>query len=120
MSERPEQLERLDAILGAATYAHETIFELRRVSLGRGREEGEVSELLAESARIATLELPRILDGARDLSSRWHDEVLLDPAAAAVTAAEIGARLAALEPQVMPLLARQGEIVARLRAILAS
>jgi hypothetical protein len=120
MSRRPEQLERLDTILGAATYAHETIFELRRLSLGRGLEVGEVSELLAESARIAALELPRILDGLRDLSSRWHDEALLDPDTAAKTAEEIGARLDALEPRVMPLLRRQGEIVARLRAMLAS
>jgi hypothetical protein len=32
MSERPEQLERLDAILGSARIAHEMSFELSRLA----------------------------------------------------------------------------------------
>jgi hypothetical protein len=118
MTERPEQLERLDTILGAASFAHETIFELRRALLVRGVEDHEAPELLAESARIATVEVPRLLGSLQRLSSRWREEVLLAADAAARTAEEIGAGLVAVEPQLRALLERQGAIAGRLDALL--
>jgi hypothetical protein len=118
MSERPEQLQRLDVILGAASFAHETIFELRRALLVRGVEDDEPTELLAESARIATLELPELLAPLQRLSSRWGDEILLAPDAAARTVEEIAAALVAVEPEVKRLLGRESAITARLDSLL--
>lgn len=118
MRERPEELERLDTILAAATFAHETIFELRRALLDRGVEDDEATELLAESARIATLDLPRLLGPLQRLSSRWGDEILLAPDAATRTAEEIAAALVAVEPEVRRLLERESAIATRLDSLL--
>lgn len=118
MSGRPEQLERLDTIFSAAGLAHETIFELRRALLGRGLEAEEATDLLAESARIATSELPLLLGPLRSLSSRWEEEALLAPDLAGATAAEIATGLAAIESQVIRLLDRQSAIAARLGLLL--
>ena len=120
MSAHPEQLERLDAMLGTATLAHETIFRLRRRLLGRESAMTETSQLLAESATIATVRLPGLAVPLRRLGARWDEESLLDPAAASRTAQEIETRFAAVEAEFEMLLARQREIAARLRSLLRS
>jgi hypothetical protein len=118
MPERAPAITRLDSLLGAATIAHEAIFELHRRLLARERGGNESVELVAESAQIATVRLPALGVPLRRLATRWDEESVLDPHAAASTAQEIAARLAAVESEMRSLLARQSEIAARLRALL--
>jgi hypothetical protein len=117
MSQRPEQLGRLDAILGSARFAHEISLELSRHLLTSGAAEEEAAELVAESSRIAIVELPRLLPGLRRLASRWEDEALLDSVAAESSSEEIAAEMEAVEPKAGSLLRRQREVVARLREL---
>jgi hypothetical protein len=117
MSGRPEELERLDEILGSVRIAHETGFELSRLFLTRESAASEVADLLAESARIAIVELPRLLGSLRRLALRWEDENLLDPETAARTAAQIATEMEAVEPAAESLLRRHREVVAKLREL---
>jgi hypothetical protein len=119
VSESPAALQRLDSMLAEATIAHEAIFELHRRLLVRERGGNESAELVAESARIATVRLPALAVPLRGLLTRWPEESVLDQYAAASTAREAAAQLAAVEPEMRSLLARQSEIAARLRALLA-
>jgi hypothetical protein len=120
MSGRPQELNRLATILGAADLAHQAIFDIHRDLLGHGRAPAESTGLLAESAQIATADLPRLTAHLRRLAARWDEESLLDPVAAADTLALFTHDLASVEPELASLLRRQGEIAARLRALLAS
>jgi hypothetical protein len=119
VSESPAPLQRLNSLLAEATIAHEAIFELHRRLLVRERGGSESTELVAESARIATVRLPALAVPLRGLDTRWQEESVLDPHAADLTAREAAAGLAAVEPEMRSLLARQSEIAARLRALLA-
>jgi hypothetical protein len=119
VSDRPEQLRRLDTLQGAADLAHQAIFDMHRELLGRDRAQAESTRLLAESARIATARLPQLTAQARRLGAKWDEEWVLDPPAVAGTARKIVAELAVVEPEISSLLARQREIAARLRELLA-
>lgn len=119
MPEQPPAITRLDSLLGAATIAHEAIFELHRRLLARERGGNKSEESVAESAQIATVRLPALAAPLRRLVIRWHEESVLDSHAAASTAQEIAAQLATVEPEMQSLLARQSEIAERLRALLA-
>ena len=119
MSDRPVAITRLNFLLAEATIAHEAIFDLHRRLLVRGLAGTDSAELVAESAQIATVRLPGLAVPLRGLATRWDEENLLDPQAADSTAQEIAAQLAAVEPEMRSLLARQSEIAAKLRARLA-
>ncbi|HXV05597.1 MAG TPA: hypothetical protein VFP23_06805 [Solirubrobacterales bacterium] len=119
MPDRPAAITRLSTLLAEATIAHGAIFDLHRRLLVRGRTGTDSAGLLAESARIATMRLPALAAPLGRLATRWDEESLLDPQAADSTAREIAARLAAVEPEMRSLLARQSEIAAKLRARLA-
>lgn len=112
-------ITRLNSLLAEATIAHEAIFEMRRRLLVRERSENESAQLVAESAQIATVRLPALALPLRQLATQWDEKSLLDPQAAASTAQEIATQLAAVEPEMQSLLARQSEIAARLRGLLA-
>jgi hypothetical protein len=116
MPDRPEAITRFNTLLGQATITHGAIFDLHRRLLVRGRAGSDSAGLLAESARIATVGLPSLARPLARLATRWDEESLLDPQAADSTAREIAAKLAAVEPGMRSLLARQGEIAATLRA----
>jgi hypothetical protein len=60
MSERPQELERIDAIRGGVTFAHETIFAYWRRLTAGGLDDLSQSALLAESAQIVTVALPKL------------------------------------------------------------
>jgi hypothetical protein len=107
-------------LLGGARIAHEVIFELRRELLAKGRDEAQQAGLLGESARIVTTELPRLTTDVRQLAARWEEQTLLDPEAADLTLGALAAELARVESQVRPLLQRQRQIAAALRAELGS
>ncbi len=70
MLERPSAIKQLDSLLGAVTIAHEIIFETRRELIAADRGNPEQARLVAESAQIATVELPRLSATARQLSAR--------------------------------------------------
>jgi hypothetical protein len=74
----------------------------------------------AESAQIATVELPRLSATARQLSARWQEQSLLDRKGAEEVLAELESELKHLEPKIDSLLDRQREIAALLRSMLDS
>ena len=115
MSGRPEELERLDTIIAGVDIAHEVIFDMYRELLERDQAQTESAKLVAESAQIAVVQLPRLVAPLRRLATRWDEESLLDPAAADRTAEQIAAELAVVEPELRSLVARQREIGAILR-----
>lgn len=117
MPERPPAIQRLDSLLGAATIAHEIIFETRRELIAADRGNPEQARLLAESAQIVTIELPRLSATARQLSTRWQEQSLLDSKGAEEVLAELKSELKRIEPKIDPLLDRQREIAAQLRTM---
>jgi hypothetical protein len=86
MSDRPEEIERLKDILRGAGLAHEVIFDLHRRLLDSDPSRTDSLELVAESARIATVRLPQLTAGLRGLASRWDEQSLPGPEAANRTA----------------------------------
>jgi len=120
MPERPPAIKQLDSLFGAVTIAHEIIFETRRELIAADRGNPEQARLVAESAQIATVELPRLSATARQLSVRWQEQSLLDSMGAEGVLAELESELRGIEPKIDSLLDRQREIAALLRSMLES
>ena len=114
MPEDPTAIKELDLLLQTATIAHESIFEIRRELIASDQGNPEHAQLLEESARIATVELPGLSATARQLSAKWRDQVLLDAEGAAETLAELKSELARIKVDAESLLDRQLEIAARM------
>ena len=112
--EDPTAIKELDLLLQTATIAHESIFEIRRELIASDRGDPEQAQLLEESARIVTVELPGLSATARQLSAKWRDQVLLDAEGAAKTLAELKSELARIKVDAESLLDRQLEIAARM------
>jgi hypothetical protein len=112
--EDPTAIKELDLLLQTATIAHESIFEIRRELIASDRGNPEQAQLLEESARIATVELPSLSATARRLSAKWRDQVLLDAEGAAKTLAELNSELERIKVDAESLLDRQLEIAARM------
>jgi len=115
--ERPPPIARLATLLGATGLVHELIFERHRKLIAY-RPNGPSSELLAESARIATAGLPGVLAEALELQRRWSEQSVLDPSAAEATLKELVAVLERSEPEAKALLERQRQIAEELRLLL--
>lgn len=74
--------------------------ETRRELIARDRGNAEQARLLAESARIVTVELPGVSAAARQLSTKWQEQSVLDAKGAAETLAELEAELVRIEPDI--------------------
>jgi len=118
MSEVPAALSRLDEIERTSFIAHETIYELRSVLVGRHLATPMTDALLAESARITLDEIPAITASLRRLGTRWHEQRVLAPETADETAADLDRELARIQSSVQGWLDRQAAIGAELRAAL--
>jgi hypothetical protein len=119
--ERPQAITQLNSLLGAATIAHEAIFELRRKLIAARRASPEHLLLLVkESARIVTVELSGLSANARQLSTQWSEQSLLDPEGAARTLAELEPELGRIKLPFLALHERQREIATQLRSMLES
>ena len=118
MPKRADPIKRLDALFSAAMIAHEAIFEMRRELVADDRGDAEQAGLLEESAQIVTGKLPRVAAKARQLSSMWAEQNLLDPDEAEETLKKVEAELDQVEPEAQVLLNRQLEIAVRLRSLL--
>ncbi len=114
MPEDPTAIKELDLLLQTATIAHESIFEIRRELIASDQGNPEQAQLLEESARIATVELPSLSATARRLSAKWRGQVLLDAEGAAETLVELKSELARIKVDAESLLDRQLEIAARM------
>jgi len=112
--EDPTAIKELDLLLQTATIAHESIFEIRCELIASDQGNPEQAQLLEESARIVTVELPGLSATARRLSVEWRDQVLLDAEGAAETLAELNSELARINVDAESLLERQLEIAARM------
>ncbi len=112
--EDPTAIKELDLLLQTATIAHESIFEIRRELIASDQGNLEQAQLLEESARIVTVELPGLSTTARRLSAKWRDQVLLDAEGAAKTLAELKSELMRIKGDAESLLDRQLEIAARM------
>lgn len=117
MAEHPAAIKQLHLLLSTATIAHEAIFEIRRELIERDRGSPEQAQLLEESARIVTVELPGLSASARQLSAKWREQSLLDAKGAERTLAELESELARIETDAESLLDRQIEIAARLNSM---
>jgi hypothetical protein len=118
MTERPQQLDRLDIMLAGVDIAHTVIFDMHRELLGSESAQTESASLLAESAALTTVRAPQLTESLRGLAGRWDEQTLLDPEAADRTAEQIAAEFATVEPALRSLVARQTQIAARLRLLL--
>lgn len=118
MPERPQAMQRLDGLLGAATIAHEAIFDMRRELVTKDRAKAEQASLVEESARIVTAELPNLSARTRELFRSWGEQSLLEAERAAKTLKELEAEIKRIEPSIQALLDRQREIASRLRSML--
>jgi len=118
MPERPPAIQRLNSLLSAAMIAHEAIFEIRRKLIAADRVSPEQALLLQESARIVTVELSGLSANARQLSTQWSEQSVLDPEGAARTLAELEAELNRVKPRLLSLHKRQQEIASQMRAML--
>src|SRR4051794_15132264 len=83
MAELPEPVARLDRYLATVTIAHESIADLHDELAAQSRSDVATRDLLREAGRIAAIEAPAVLSGASRIRSRWSEQDLLDPAAAA-------------------------------------
>lgn len=110
----PTAIKELDLLLQTATITHESVFEIRRELIASDQGNPEQAQLLEESARITTIELPGLSAAARQLSAKWRDQVLLDAEGAAKTLAELKSELARIKVDAESLLNRQQEIAARM------
>lgn len=119
MPELPQAVAQLNSLLGAATIAHEAIFEMRRDLLARDEGNAEHARLVAESAQIVTAELPRLTAVARQLSAQWREQDLLDRRGARRTLAALETELVRIEPDADALLSRQQAIAGQLRSMRA-
>lgn len=86
----------------------------------QGADSEECAALLAESARIATKEIPDAVAGAREVASRWGDEAIIDPDAAQKTLTELSVAVDACQPILRTLLHRQRKIASMLRSRLGT
>lgn len=120
MPERPPAIKRLDSLLSAAMIAHEAIFEMRRKLIAADRANPEQARLLEESARIVTVELSSLSANARQLSTQWSEQSVLDPDGAARTLEELEVELNRVEPRLLSLHKRQREIATQLHSMLES
>lgn len=120
MPERSPAIKRLDGLLGAAMIAHEAIFEMRRELIAAGRANPEQARLLDESARIVTVDLPKLAANARQLSTQWNEQSVLDPESGEQTLADLEAELNRVEPRFVSLHGRQRQIATQLRSMLGS
>lgn len=118
MTERPERLARLNAYGDVAMIAHEAVWDLHQRLVARDLANERTRDLLTESARIATAEIPRALHNARRLATRWSEEDVLDPRAASRTLHALTEELDRVAPQLRQLRRRQNEIAAELRRLL--
>lgn len=113
----PTAIQRLDLLFKTATITHESIFEIRRELIADDRGNPEQAQLLEESARIVTVELPGLSAPARQLAAKWRDQSLLDAEAAAKTLAELESELGRIATDAESLLDRQLEIAARMDSL---
>lgn len=120
MPEHPPAIKRLDSLHSAAMIAHEAIFEIHRKLIAADRSNPEQTRLLEESARIVTVELSGLSANARQLSTRWREQSVLDPEGAARTLAGLEAELNRVESRFLPLHKRQRQIARQMRAMLES
>jgi hypothetical protein len=118
MPERLPAIKRLNALLSTGMIAHEAIFEMRRELIATDRANPEQARLLEESAQIVTGELPSLSATARQLSTQWGEQSLLDPEGAKGVLEELEAELQRIEPGIRSRLDRQREIANRLRSML--
>jgi hypothetical protein len=112
--EDPTAIRELDLLLQTATITHESVFEIRRELIASDEGNPEQAQLLEESARIATIELPSLSAAARQLSAKWRDQTLLDAEGAAKTLVELESELARIEADAESLLDRQSAIATRM------
>lgn len=118
MAARPDSVRRLDSLLAVATIAHESIFEMRRDLIGRDEGDPKQAQLLAESARIVTADLPALSATARRLSAMWKEQSVLDHEAAETTLAELEIEFVRIQPEINTLLNRQRAIAAQMRSMI--
>lgn len=119
-SQRPAPIKALDSLCAASTIAHETIYELHRRLGLVSADSQECDQLLAESAQIATQEVPGAVAAARELAIRWRNESIVDPEAAQKTLAVLSVAVETCKPALRTLLNRQRTIAATLRSRLGT
>jgi DNA-binding NarL/FixJ family response regulator len=117
ISEVPEPLRRLNVVLEAMFIAHETIYDLHRGLVSADRTTARSRSLLAESARIVLQSAPEASAAARALASQWHEQSVLDPDTAEVTAQALETEFAHAEPLLRELLDRESAIASELRVL---
>jgi hypothetical protein len=110
MAADPEPIRRVDRYLATARIAHETSWELHTRLVGLGRDDAQRRQLVRESARIATVEVPALLREARRLCAAWTEQQVLDQTASDTT-------LLALEGELDRHAVPLGELIDKQRAI---
>ena len=117
MSNAHESLSRLDNLLEAFVIAHETIYGLHRGLVDFERNSSVSAALLHESAHAVLKAVPEVTATATTLAARWHEQSVLDPAAAIGTAEQLEAELGLIAASLRELMDREREIIGELRSL---
>jgi hypothetical protein len=117
VGDRREPVQRLDAVLAAASIAHETVFGLQGEAILRGVPDARTRHLVEETARLTLTDLPRLASTARELQALWDDQAGLAPSEADDTLRRLKPELGRIAPEPEQLLARQREIALELRGL---
>jgi len=116
VSEVPDPLRRLNVLLEALFIAHATIYDLHRRVVSAERATPTSQRLLAESAQIVLQSTPEASAAVRRLASQWHEQSVLNPEVADLTAVKLEEQLVDVEVVLRDLLDRERAIAADLRA----
>lgn len=118
MADPPSSFERLTRLVDVATLAHGAIFELHRELVELDRADDHTRKLLAETASLAVIEIPRLYKPAGQLHATWLEQDLLGAPDAGATRRLLEHSAALAVAQVEGVRARQNAIAAELRRLI--
>ena len=108
----------LNSYLAAVRIAHEAIYDLHAELASPGTAGGRAAKLLADSVRITFDEVPALTADFHNLAHTWHEQTVLDPAAAGETERQLAAEVTRLKPHLQRHLDRQREIARELQRMI--
>jgi hypothetical protein len=111
---QPSPHERLDAWRSALGLAHETAFTVHLDLVVDERDSDRSRALLAESAKIAVVEVGVLVAEAQRLANRWDEASVLEPAHASDALDAFDRELRRVEPTLRELVSRQRAVVRKL------
>lgn len=118
MADDPPPVIRLDGLLATTRIVHEAIYTLHAELISRSHGVARASDLLAEAARIALIDVPQLTSESRRLVRRWREQSVLDPAGALHAIHDLAAALPRVEADIGRRIDRRRKIASDLKSLL--